>query len=280
MMNSIAYNIPVSLVEAYRGRKMIVRARDSSELVRALPDRELGDLLYVQLLSLSADVDALANWGFAVPVDVALRDPATEFPKLYRHAKLLDKHPVRVSMPVAPGFSNAVKVATALNFAVRLEPAQPALEAPEVMNEMFEVLSFSIHHQSVRQPVEYFHSVLLSFFEQQAITLWAIQEEDPTLVRYVTDDGAETISPRFANLADGEIASFVTEFQRELLTEKTECRECEFWGICGGYFKWPRREFDCGGVKAIFQTLREAAGELREDIEASGEYHRRQSVDC
>jgi hypothetical protein len=278
-MNSIAYNIPVSLVEVYRGRKMIVRARDSSGLVEALSESDFDNLLYVQLLSLDADVDALADWGFGAPVDVALGEPATEFPKLYRHAKLLDKHPVRVSMPVAPGFSKAVKVATALNFAIRLEPAQPALEAPEVMEESFDVLDFFLHHPSVSQPVEYFHSALLSFYNQQAVTMWAIQEEDPTQVRYVTDDGVETISPRFAGAASGDLTSFVAGFQRALLTGESECRECEFWERCGGYFKWPRREFDCGGVKAVFQTLREAAGELREDVEASGESHRRKSVD-
>ncbi len=267
MMNSIAYNIPVSLVEVYRGRKMIVRARDSSQLVEALSESDFDNLLYVRLLSLDADVDALADWGFGAPVDVALGEPATQFPKLYRHAKLLDKHPVRVSMPVAPGFSKAVKVATALNFAVRLEPAQPALE---VMEELCDVLDFFLHHPSVAQPVEYFHSALLSFYEQQAVTMWAIQEEDPAQVRYVTDDGVETISPRFAGAASGDLASFVAGFQRALLTGGSECRECEFWERCGGYFKWPRREFDCGGVKAIFQTLREAAGELREDVEASG----------
>jgi hypothetical protein len=267
MMNSIAYNIPVSLVEVYRGRKIIVRARDSSDLVEALSEHDFDNLLYAQLLSLDADVDALADWGVGAPLDVALGEPATEFPKLYRHAKLLDKHPVRVSMPVTPGFSKAVKVATALNFSIRLEPAQPA---PEVMEELFDVLDFFLHHPSVTQPVEYFHSALMSFYAQQAITMWAIQEEDPTQVRYVTDDGVETISPRFAGAASGDLASFVAGFQRALLTGESECRECEFWERCGGYFKWPRREFDCGGVKAIFQTLREAASELREDVEVSG----------
>lgn len=266
-MNSITYNIPVSLVEVYRGRKMIVRARDSSELVEALSESDFDNLLYVQLLSPDADVDALADWAFGAPVDVALSQPAAEFPKLYRYAKLLDKHPVRISMSVAPGFSKAVKVATALNFAIKLELAQPAMEA---MEELFDVLDFFLHHPSVAQPVEYFHSALLSFYGQQAVTMWAIQEEDPAQVRYVTDDGVETISPRFAGAASGDLASFVAGFQRALLIGGSECRECEFWERCGGYFKWPRREFDCGGVKAIFQILREAAGELREDVEASG----------
>ena len=263
-MSSIAYNIPVSLVEAYRGRKMIVRAWDSLELVEALSERDFDNLLYVQLLSLTADVDALADWGFGAPVDITLREPATEFPKLYRHAKLLDKHPVRVSMPVARGFSAAVKVAAALNFAVRLEPAQPA---PEMMEELFGVLDFFLHHPSVTQPVEYFHSALLTFYDQQSVMLWAIQEEDPTLVRYVTDDGVEIISPRFAGSPPpGDTASFLDEFQRVLLAERGQCYGCEFFENCGGYFKWPRRDYDCAGVKIVFRTLKEAAGELRRDL--------------
>jgi len=269
-MNTIAYNIPVSLVGAYRGRKMIVRARDSSELVGALSERDLGDLLYVRLLSLTADVEALGNWGFAVPIDIAMGDPATDYSALYRHARLLDNHPVRISVPVAPGFSKAVRLAAALNFAVRLEPAQPA---PEVIEELFEVLDFALHHPWVAQPVEYFHSALLAFYDQQAITLWAIQEEDPTLVRYVTDDGVETISPRFAGMktTPGDLASFVDKFRNGLLAERSECCGCEFWERCGGYFKWPRREFACDGVKAVFHTLREAAGDLRKDTSACSE---------
>jgi hypothetical protein len=264
MLNSIAYNIPASLVEAYRGRKMIVRAQESSELVAALSERDFDNLLYVRLLSLNADVDALANWGFGAPVDITLSEPAAEFPKLYRHAKLLDKHPVRVSMPVTPGFSQAARVAAALNFAVRLEPAQPA---PEVMAELFDVLDFFLHHPSVTRPMEYFHSALLAFYDQQSVTLWAIQEEDPAVVRYVTDDGVEIVSPRFAGAPPpGDIASFLDEFQRALLAERGQCYGCEFFENCGGYFKWPRRDYDCAGVKIVFRTLKEAAGELKRDL--------------
>jgi hypothetical protein len=266
-MNSIAYNIPVSLIEAYRGRNVIVRAHDSSELVEALSERDLENLLYIKLLSPAADVDALANWGFSVPVDLALGEPATDFPRLYRHAKLLDKHPVRVSMPVTPGFSKAVKVAAALNFAIRLEPAQPA---PEVIEELADVLDFFLHHPSVTQPVEFFHGALMSFYDEQVTTLWAIQEEDPALVRYVTDDGVEGASPRFAG-TPGANASSLDDFQKTLLAERGECCGCEFWARCGGYFKLPLREFACDGVKAIFGSLREAADEVKKDVAAYSE---------
>ena len=74
-MHSIAYNIPASLVEAYRGRKLIVRARGSSGLVESLAESDFEDLLYVRLLSFDADIDSLANWGLGAPVEVADPQP-------------------------------------------------------------------------------------------------------------------------------------------------------------------------------------------------------------
>jgi hypothetical protein len=110
----------------------------------------------------------------------------------------------------------------------------------------------------------------MAFYDQSAITLWAIQEEDPALVRYVTDDGVEIVSPRFAGTPDA-VASSLNDFQNALMAERCERCGCEFWEQCGGYFKWPRREFTCDGVKAIFQTLRESAEDLRRDIASYSE---------
>ena len=264
-MNSIAYNIPVSLVESYRGRKLIVRAWEPSELVAALPHKDLDDILYVKLLSPDGDVDALANWGFSVPVDVVLEEPSRDYPKLYRHAKLLEKHPVRVSIPVRRGFSKAVKVGASLNFTVRLEPGQPP---PELITELSEVLEFFLHHPSVSQPVEYFHGALMSFYHDQGINLWTIQEEDPAMVRYVTDYGVEIGSPRIVSIQENNVSTLFSldDVQSAILAERGECSVCEFWERCGGYFKWPRREFACGGVKSLFASLRDAADDLKRDV--------------
>jgi len=157
-----------------------------------------------------------------------------------------------------------------LNFAVRLEHAQPT---PEVIDELFDVLEFSLRHPWVTQPVEFFHSALLSFydpyFNRKLNTLWAIQEEDPTLVRYVADDGVEIVSPRFeVEPAPGGVETFVEDFQRALLFERNECCECAFWKQCGGYFKWPRRDFACDEVKNVFRVMKEVAGELKNGIAA------------
>jgi hypothetical protein len=74
-MHSIAYNIPASLVEAYCGRKLIVRAEGSSGLVESLAESDFEDLLYVRLLTLDADIDSPANWGLGAPAPVADPQP-------------------------------------------------------------------------------------------------------------------------------------------------------------------------------------------------------------
>jgi hypothetical protein len=264
-MHTVVYNIPVHLVPAYRGRDVLVRSQDPTALVQALPDGDLEQLVGVQLLSLAADVDALADWGYGVPVDLVMRSPETEFPLLYRHARLLDKHPVRVSIPVCPALFKAVQVAAALRFTVKLEVGQPEPAAIEAMQS---VLEFYLHHPSVAQPVEFFHTALRSFYDRHPVTLWDIQEEDPASIRYVTDDGRETIARRLAGgSVSGDLGSFVAALQRELLAEPGECCECEFFVHCGGYFKWPRKDYGCRGVKRVFRTLRDASEELRHDLD-------------
>ena len=109
VVRTVVYNIPVHLVPAYRGHEILGRSQDPTALVHALPDGDIEKLVSVQILSLSADVDALADWGYGVPVELIMLSPETEFPLLYRHAKLLDKHPVRVSIPALPGLFTAVK---------------------------------------------------------------------------------------------------------------------------------------------------------------------------
>ena len=263
-MRTVVYNIPVHLVPAYRGREVVVRSQDPTALVQALPDSDIEKLVSVQLLSLSADVDALADWGYGVPVELIMLSPDTEFPLLYRHAKLLDKHPVRVSIPALPGLFKAVKVASALRFPVKLDVGQPE---PDTIEALQSVLDFYLHHPSVSQPVEFFHTSLLSFYNQAPVPLWDVQEDDPAYVRYVTDDGRETIARHPVGIqVTGDLGFFVAALQQELLAERGECCACEFFAHCGGYFKWPRKDYGCTGVKALFRTLRDAGAALRHDL--------------
>jgi hypothetical protein len=262
----VVYNIPVHLLTAYRGQEVLVRSQDPTALVQALPDDALETLVGVQLLSLLADVDALASWGYGVPIDLVMVSPEAEFPLLYRHAKLLDKHPVRVSIPALPALFKAVKVATALRFTIKLEMGQPEPAAIEALQA---VLDFYLHHTSVAQPVEFFHTALMSFYHRSPVTLWDVQEENPAYVRYVTDDGRETLArPLVGMPVPGDLGSFVTGLQQALLAERNECCDCEFFQHCGGYFKWPRKDYGCSGVKALFHTLRDASEALRRDLNA------------
>jgi hypothetical protein len=104
------------------------------------------------------------------------------------------------------------------------------------------------------------------------VTLWDIQEEDPAALRYVTEDGRETIARRLDNgdvgTVTGDPGTFLTDLKAAVLTEQSECSHCEFFANCGGYFKWPCKEYSCDGVKTLFRTLHEAAGELAHDLAA------------
>jgi hypothetical protein len=269
MADSVAYNIPALMIDEYRGRPVIVRSHQASELVARVSEEYLKDLVCIQVLSLDGEVNDLIHWGESVPVDIVMRDPA-EFPRLYRFADLLENHPVRVSAPVVPGCYKAVKLAVSLNFAVKLVITQQPDQA--LIEELAQVLDLYLHRPNVSQPVEYFHSTFLAFYHGQATTLWSLQEEDPAMIRYVTDEGKETISPRLNGFTFGaDCGTVVADYQRALLAEKGECEGCEFWDNCGGYFKWPDKQYHCDGVKSLFRTLKEAAGELQRELKSFDE---------
>ena len=263
-MNEYIYEVPVERVPAYRGQQLIVRAHEPVALATTLADEESERIVGVRLLSLAADSEPLNAWRPGLPVDLAMADPATEFPLLYRHAELLDHHPVRVIIPVRPGFAKAVKVAVALHFAVWLEPGQPD---PALVEELVEVMAFYLRQPSVAEPVEFFHSALLGFYHDDPAPLWVVLDADPQCLRHVADDGAESLPGRLAGVeaaiaADADLGEWIAQ----VLATADECRTCEFLASCGGYFKWPRHDYDCAGVKRLFGLLRDAAAELRRDL--------------
>jgi hypothetical protein len=258
----ITYNIPAHLFDSYRGRKVIVRSDNPSELVVYLSQANLKDVLYAQLTSPNVDPDPLMTWASALPLDVLVRNPTVEYPFLYNFSKLLDKHPVRISISVTTGFLKAVRLALALGFSVKLEVGQPAAS---LIAELAEVLDLYLHRSEVSQPVEYFHSAFLSFFNREQFpNLWFVQEEDPEQFRFISNEGVETVSPRFGEIDWKELKPILAA--QSTLSEKTECDGCEFLETCGGYFKWPNKEFECEGVKTLFSRLSLAAEELRNDL--------------
>ena len=226
-VDPVIYDIPVAAVPAYRGRRVIVR----------LPLDRLAD-----------EVDGLIPWGAGLPVQLLMRDPAAELSTLYRAAHLVETHAVRVVMPVRPGVRGAVKLATSLEMAVKLEVEQPS---PAEIRELAAVLDHYLHARACAQPVEFFHGVLSALYQRRTTTLWAIQDEDPARMLRVEDDGVETPFPPVTLAADDE------------------CRTCAFSGVCGGYFKHPRRPYACDGVTTLFRTLAAAADDLRRDLAAA-----------
>jgi len=267
MTDTLVYNVPVRLVDRYPGRDLIVRSAVPAEIAECASIDLLPRVRFAQLHSTPSDISPLEPWGTGVPIDIVLSDPAVDFVRLYNYATLKETHPVRVTVPVIEaGFSKAVRLAVALGFAVRLSPGQPdAL----LIEELSGVLDFYLHNAKVQQPIEFFQTMLRSFYQPQAISMWEINEEDPAQVRYVTDDGEETISRRFAGRVPAvELHNFVYHFGEQLLVEKGECFACDFYSRCHGFFKWPNKSYSCKGVKSLFMTMQSAAADLQTDLKS------------
>lgn len=266
MKDLIVYNIPVTMIEAYHEREIIVRSNDPSQIIQKLATHNLERIAYLQILGTGGNLDDLLRWEEPIPVDLVIENPEVDLPLLYRYSPLLVDRPVRISVPVAPGFAKVVKLALSLNFPVKLEPSQPG---PERVEELLHVADHYLHQSAVSQPVEYIHSLFWAFYHAEPVSLWAVQEEDPSRNRFVTDHGVETISKRFAGVAlKHDLTSFLKGFTQELLSEKLECGDCRFFEVCLGYFKWPAKGYRCDGVKTVFQMLSKAAEELKKDLSA------------
>lgn len=265
-MDDVIYNIPLSRRADYRNRLVVLRSANVQELAGVLRNADRRNIVSVQIISPASDIDPPLGEFFSIPVDLLLVNVEKEYPNLYQWAALASEGPARVSIPLVAGFGKAVKLAVSLGFAVKIEPAQPDADG---IRQMRQALDLYLHHHGIGQPVEFFHGMLLSFFHDQPACLWAIQEEDPAGYHYVTDEGAEIISQRFAGAGEaGAIHTFPDRFKADLRTQGGECRACEFFDRCGGYFKWPDREYQCEGIKSVFREIRAASAELRQDMAA------------
>ncbi|MGB5830958.1 MAG: hypothetical protein WBG92_03085 [Thiohalocapsa sp.] len=265
-MTSIIYDVPLVQLAAFRDRPLIVRSEQPGALVAQLRADDLDKLAYIQLRGLPKNIDVLVHWANDLPIDLLLHDPARDFASLYNYAKLLDNHPVRVSLPVEDGFEKAVKLASSLQFAVRLQVGQPKASLIESLARQ---LDDYLYKSTVSQPIEYFHSVLLSFCNHEPINLWATLEQDPAFFRSVDEQGQEHSPVKSAETrVDLNPDNFVADWGKRLLAEGAECADCRFFDVCRGYFKWPRRDYDCAGVRTLFTTLKRAGEELSGDLAA------------
>ena len=217
MGDLIVYNIPDTMIEAYRGRHLIVRGHDPSMMVQRLATHNVETLAYLQILGAGGNLDGLMRWEHAVPVDLVVQNPEADLPLLYRYTPMRAERPVRVSVAVMPGFSKVVRLALSLDFAVKLELFQPE---PALIDELLHIAGLYLHQSTVSHPVEYIHSMFLAFYHGDPINLWTVQEEDPACMRYITDQGTETISRRFAGVdLNQDITSFIEKFIEGRLKE-------------------------------------------------------------
>jgi hypothetical protein len=245
----------------------IVKTRD--ELRRWLGE-PLRGLQWIQVEGLLGDPDAWATHGASqVPLDVVLSDPVSEFSDLYRLVDVCAVHDVRVSMPAAPGFLKAVKLAASLRLPVRVLPGQPTLE---VMAELTEALEFYLHGQMVEAPVEFFHSLLATLCGADKGSLWMILEEDPAAFLHYDAEGLPKL-PRSDGFRSVEISpgGFVEHHLKSLVEQGAECAACPWQQVCRGYFKWPDPAYSCEGVKQLFSTVKAAAHEIERDLVSSEE---------
>jgi hypothetical protein len=212
-----------------------------------------------------ADAWALAAQGAKpIPLDVIIEHPAEEFSLLYRLVDVRLVRAVRVTMPAAPGFLKAVRLAASLQLPVRLLPGQPS---EDILTELTEAVDFYLHNDIVDAPIEFFHT-LLSILARSSddndsganasITLWKILEQDPALFSQLDDSGC----PRLP-------ADFVATHLRGLLDRQAECATCEWRGVCAGYFKWPEPAYSCGGIRRLLAHISAAAREIARDLAAT-----------
>ncbi|MCE9518912.1 MAG: hypothetical protein K8R87_05035 [Verrucomicrobia bacterium] len=242
--------LTAAMAEEYHDGSCVVIVRTREEFVRWLREPKPGvEWLQVEGLLGDQEVWATAAQGTsALPLDVILIDPATEFSLLYRLVDARIVRSVRVTMPAAPGFMKALRLAASLQLPVRLLPGQPTVK---VLAELTEAVKFYLHDPMVDSPVEFFHSLLISLREDDGGTLWRILEEDPNV--FARENGQR---PR----------DFVEQHLASLIERGAECASCRWQTLCAGYFKSPDPQYDCAGVKQLLALIESAAEEMNRDL--------------
>jgi hypothetical protein len=262
--NMLIYNVPAAALNSHKEKNVTVRSDNARALVESFSAVPKDNLWSLQVLSMDCDPDALLHLSDAVQIDLVVDHPMTEFSRLYQFAELTRRHQVRVTVRVAPGMTKAVKIAQALNFSVKLDVGQP--DEP-LVDELIALLEYYLRGSTVSSPIEPFHSLFLSFYSNRPTSLWSLQEEDPAVDRYVTDDGTVAFSKRLVPLGipENKFPGFLEQFMS--CGDSDECRACEFLSRCQGYFKVPDKGYQCEHLKRLFALLNEAAAEMRQDEE-------------
>ena len=246
-------NIPVGCVEAHPAGPLILRVsgRDDVPLASAVAaERVAGVEIPLHL--------AEEPWPAGMPLDVIVREPHIEAPRLHALSRVRHDHPLRVTIAVVPGVTRASRVAMALQLPVRLLPYQPSVEA---LAELEQVLDIYLHDSRTVAPVEFFHSALAHWLHQDPTTFWQSLEQDPAYYPRF-GPGPEDPSPG----APPRDPAFITAWLARLVEEGGECASCRFRSVCGGYFKWPDASYPCEPVLPLLTRLEEAAAQVIRDL--------------
>jgi hypothetical protein len=264
------YNIPATLLGSFPTQGLVIRSSSTRELAESARLIQTERLAWVQLLSVEDDPSPLLGLGKPVPIEIVLGTVDKEVASLYRFSDLLSEQPVRVVVPSVKGAKRATNVAVSLGFAVKLDVQQPEEEA---LTELIEIADLYLHNPTISQPIEFFHSLLAAMCRKADITLWQIQEEDPTLYRYVSDDGQITLSGRLSSSdlqVDGP--NWPQSLKSQLQAKADECAVCGFFKNCAGYFRFPDPNYQCDGVRRLMGILKDAASDIEADLKASGQF--------
>jgi hypothetical protein len=246
---SLAF-LPAAEAEGYTSGAYVAIVRTREELHRWLREPGPGvEWLQVEGLLEDQGAWAIAAQGASkLPLDVMLTDPATEYSSLYRLVDARIARSVRVTMPAAPGFMKALRLAASLQLPVRLLPGQPSAEA---LAELTEAAHFYLRDPMVEAPVEFFHSLLGALRGPEGDTLWLMLEEDPGV---------------FARGEARPPPDFVEKHLAGLIERGAECATCQWQKVCAGYFKWPDPAYACAGVKELLGSIQSAADEIGRDL--------------
>lgn len=244
----------------------VVVVSNRSDLNRWLRDSSPA-LQWIEVEGLLGDPEA---WALAaqgedeVPLDVILSEPGREFADLYRLVDVRSVRDVRVSMPAAPGFLRALRLAASLGLPVRLLLGQPPAEALE---ELEAALAFYLHDPMVEAPIEFFHSALAWMRGAPTGSLWSVLEEDPAIFQRDEIKGSQRLLQTYEPYVETTLPrDFVPGHFARLVQQGAECVTCPWQQPCQGYFKWPKATYSCHGVKKVFKTLQTAADEIGRDL--------------
>jgi RNAse (barnase) inhibitor barstar len=255
------YNIPASMTSNYSNDTVIIRSEDASELVEAVERVDRNLIEHVQLLGACPELAPLSDLDPDIPVEIVLKDAEKEAEYLHLYANSSVSNPKWISINTAQGFVSAVKTATSLGIETCLIVHQPD-EA--LVNELDALLDLYLHSAEVEVPIEFFHSLLLAFCQNDLEeSMWLIQREDPARDRYVLDNGSVVISSRLPIEISEISEDFLDDYRFDLMARQGECSICPYFTQCVGYFKFPDETYSCEGVKKIFSKLKEAANEIK-----------------